>query len=420
MAVFSIVVLVAVIAIACLKKMNAGLLAIVGTFIILVVGRADTTAALSSFKGTLFVQYLMLMVLYAIPARNGAFEIITGKLLKKTGTWIIKALPLVVYAFGLICSLLGAGTAGYDISLPLCLMGAALGVHPMLMPIMNLVGANAATLHPNFMAGLVAKSVLEPLGHGDSSMALFYMATVIASIFALILYFVLKGWKVDANANLELGGKGDEKLSRTQLISVLAIVVQVILTNTTGWELGMICAAMLVIEMLCGVVTQKEALGGELCSYPTLLMICGVSILVNQVRVFGGIDLIVKTLAPVVNGFTVTPIVAVMSGCLSWVSSTMGVVMPTVIPLLDGFRDLAGGSVLYNALLVACVSSSHMAAISPMSTGGGVTMAYVSAANKNMDTGYMFKFLWKTTILAVLFNVVLSTFGIMGIIAGLF
>lgn len=197
------------------------------------------------------------------------------------------------------------------------------------------------------------------------------------------------------------------------------MLIQIILTNVTTWDVGMIAAAIVVVEILLGALTQKEALT-KIVSYPTLIMICGVSILVKQVQAFGGIDLIVNTIAPMITKVTVTPFVALMSGSLSWVSSTMGVVMPTVMPLLDGFSASAGGSVGFSTLLVACVSTSHMAAISPMSTGGGSVMAYVTSQDPNADTALYFKKMWIISICAVLFNVLLSLVGIVGIFSGLF
>ena len=98
----------------------------------------------------------------------------------------------------------------------------------------------------------------------------------------------------------------------------------------------------------------------------------------------------------------------------------MGVVMPTVIPLLDGFSASVGGSVGFTTLLCACVSTSHMAAISPMSTGGGSIMAYVSSQDPKADTEKYFGNLWIISILAVLFNVVVSLLGFVGVFSGLF
>lgn len=420
MAMLSIVVLIVIIALACWKKLNAGVLSIIGAFFLLVVSGQGTAGALSNFNGTLFIQYAMLMMVYGIPSYTGAMNLLLKKVVRKCGSNMIRLFPLVMFAIGMIANLMGAGgTILSAMIIITAVLGPNMGLNPILMPVMMLLGCNAGTLHPKHQAGLVAYSVLEPLGHTiESSWTLYYAACILATLYAMVLYIALKGYKVNADAAFD----SKEELpafNTKQKISLIGMLIQIILSNLTSWEIGMIAAVIVVVEILLGVLTQKEALT-SIVSYPTLIMICGVSILVKQVQSFGGIDLIVTTIAPMINKITVTPFVALMSGMLSWVSSTMGVVMPTVIPLLDGFVDSVGGAVTFNTLLVACVSSSHMAALSPLSTGGGSIMAYVASQDAKADTSLYFRSLWKVSIIGVLFNVILALVGVIGVFAGLF
>lgn len=420
MAVLSIVILIAVIAIACWKKLNAGVLSIVGALILLVISGNGTKGALANFNGTLFIQYAMIMLVYGTASYTGGLQLLLKKVLRFTGNKVVRYLPLILFALGLVTSLAGAGGTIFNAFIILtAVLGPNLGIHPLLMPVMMLLGTNAGTLHPKHQAGLVALSILEPLGYGvEEAWTLYYVATILATLFALVLYVVLKGYRVNAESSIDMAG-ADAKFTYAQKVTLIGMLIQIILTNVTTWDVGMIAAAIVVVEILLGALTQKEALT-KIVSYPTLIMICGVSILVKQVQAFGGIDLIVNTIAPMITKVTVTPFVALMSGSLSWVSSTMGVVMPTVMPLLDGFSASAGGSVGFSTLLVACVSTSHMAAISPMSTGGGSVMAYVTSQDPNADTALYFKKMWIISICAVLFNVLLSLVGIVGIFSGLF
>lgn len=420
MALLSIIVLIAVIVLACWKKLNAGVLAIIGAFLLMVVSGKGTKGGLANFNGTLFIQYAMVMLVYGTASYTGGMQLALNKLLKRTGKAFIKFLPLVLYAFGLICSLVGGGGTVFGALIVItAVLGPNLGINPLLMPVMMLLGANSGTLHPRHQAGLVAASVFEPLGYGaHEAWILYYVATILATLFAMVLYFAMKGYKVDPEGKLNIS---DElpPFNRKQIITLAGMLVQIILTNITNWEIGMIAATIVVIEILLGALTEKEALT-KIVSYPTLIMICGVSILVKQVQAFGGIDLIVNTVSPLMTKLTVTPFVAGMSGALSWVSSTMGVVMPTVIPLLDGFSATVGGSVGFAALLCACVSTSHMAAISPLSTGGGSIMAYVSSQDQNANTANYFSGLWKISILAVMFNVIVAFTGFITLASGWF
>lgn len=420
MAILSIVVLAAVIGVACWKKLNAGVLSIIGAFFLMVISGNGTKGGLVNFNGTLFIQYAMTMLVYGTASYTGGLSLLLKKILRVTGNKVVRYLPLIMYSLGLVASLAGAGGTVFNALIIItAVLGPNLGINPLLMPVMMLLGCNAGTLHPKHQAGLVAASVFEPLGYGASeAWTLYYVATILATLFALCLYIVLKGYKVNVSGSMDLE-EGTVKFNYAQKVTLIGMLVQIILTNVTPWDVGMIAATIVIAEILLGALTEKEALT-SIVSYPALIMICGVSILVKQVQAFGGIDLIVHVFSPLINKATVTPFVAAMSGALSWVSSTMGVVMPTVIPLLDGFSASVGGSVGFTTLLCACVSTSHMAAISPMSTGGGSIMAYVSSQDPKADTEKYFGNLWIISILAVLFNVVVSLLGFVGVFSGLF
>ena len=71
------------------------------------------------------------------------------------------------------------------------------------------------------------------------------------------------------------------------------------------------------------------------------------------------------------------------SGIMSWFSSSSGVVMPTLLPTVPHVAQQLGGVNEFE-LASSITTISHVAAISPLSTGGALALAaYASAANAN-------------------------------------
>ena len=83
---------------------------------------------------------------------------------------------------------------------------------------------------------------------------------------------------------------------------------------------------------------------------------------------------------------TAAPIMAVIGGLMSLVSSAVGVVMPTLIPTTAELAADVGG-VTVSSLISAIIVGSHLSAYSPMSGMGGLIMANV---NEETDKNKMF------------------------------
>ena len=82
MAILSIVVLAAVIGVACWKKLNAGVLSIIGAFFLMVISGNGTKGGLANFNGTLFIQYAMTMLVYGTASYTGGLSLLLKKILR--------------------------------------------------------------------------------------------------------------------------------------------------------------------------------------------------------------------------------------------------------------------------------------------------------------------------------------------------
>ena len=111
----------------------------------------------------------------------------------------------------------------------------------------------------------------------------------------------------------------------------------------------------------------------------TLLLICGVGVLMNIIILTGGIDLLSDALASIMSDSTAVSILGITAGVLSWFSSTSGVVMPTLIPTVPHILTQMGSSANPVEWVTAITMVSNTAGISPLSTGGALALAAYSA-----------------------------------------
>jgi hypothetical protein len=71
----------------------------------------------------------------------------------------------------------------------------------------------------------------------------------------------------------------------------------------------------------------------------------------------------------------------ITAGLMSWVSSALGVVYPTLVPTVSGIAANVGGGVSPIGLISAIGAGGSCAGISPISTGGALILAAL-ASNK--------------------------------------
>ena len=130
------------------------------------------------------------------------------------------------------------------------------------------------------------------------------------------------------------------------------------------------------------VADEREAIANT--PWSTLLLITGVGILMQIAIEFGGIKVLADFLARFMTPKTASPIIGLTSGIMSWFSSTSGVVLPTLIPTVRDLMTSVGGVAPLD-LIAAITHTSHVAATSPMSTGGALAFAAYVANNRSNE-----------------------------------
>ncbi len=411
-AVLSLVFLVVAIALGFAKGMNTGVVSMAFALIACIVCGLTDKQLRSGFPTNMFLILFGTMFLFNIAQKTGTMSLLSRKVIAAVGNASF-LLPWAIYALTWVISACGAGPAPSIaiVALPAISLALELGVSPFLFAIMCEIGGCCGAAFPLATAGIVAEGLIEDFGWPAIQPAFTLNALIGHTLVALIVYIIFKGYKIRPTKKLD---KSDiPAFSKQQCICLIGIVAFMVLAFVTGYNVGL-CALIVGLILIALKVgpTDKEVIKDM--SWNTILLICGVSILMNVVVLTGGIDLMVAGLSSLMTEKTAAPIMGLTAGIMSWFSTTTSVVMPTLIPTIPGILEKLGGDVNVMQMLSSVVNTSFAAAVSPLSAGGGIVLAtYVQLTScKEEEQSKWFKNLFLVAILCVVLMVIVDALGI--------
>ena len=400
-AILSIVFLIVAIALGFLKGMNTGVVAMAFALIASMVCGISDKELRAGFPTNMFLILFGTMFLFAIAQKTGVIHLIARKVIAAVGdkSWL---LPWAIFLLAMVVSAMGAGPAPAIaiVALPAISLAVELEVSPFLFGVMCAMGADGGAASPISTAGIVAQGLVENYGW-RSLQPVYFINSVIGHILvALACYILLRGWKIKPKNKID---KSEiPSLDKNQWISLIGILIFVILVAAFRRNVGLTALIVgLGLIMLKVVPSDKDVI--HAISWNTLLLICGVSVLMNIVVLTGGIDLIINFLSIFMTERTAKPVMSISAGIMSWFSTTTSVVMPTLIPTIPGLLEKMQGSIDPVTLMSALTNGSFSAAISPLSAGGGIVLAtYVQLTNcSEKEQTNLFKKLFMIAVFCV-------------------
>ena len=153
-------------------------------------------------------------------------------------------------------------------------------------------------------------------------------ATVTTIILSVIIFLVFKGFQIKGPQSKEkevLSG-----FTQKQILTLAGFVVMIVASAFFKRNVGLISFAVAVVLLLANVADEKVVIKGV--PWSTLLMVTGIGMLMNIVSDVGGVDLMSNGLASIMTPKTAVAIQGLSAGILSWFSSAIGVVWPTMVP----------------------------------------------------------------------------------------
>ncbi len=413
--VLALIIFVAVVIIAFLKKMNVGLLAIA---VAVVLGRffnIEDKVIISGFSTSLFATLVGITFLFTIVNSTGALELSAKKIVSLVGKkiWLI---PIFVYIAGFIIAAVGPGAIPALAIIPPIAVTLALqvGYNPVMLALIGVTGLMAGRMTPITPEGVLISGILTGQGLDDVMISVLISNIIMTITFSLIVYIVYKGYKVKSEGEgLKLSDTS--KFTAHQLISLSGILVMLLLIIFVKLNVGL--AAFLVATTLTFFKIGDESISLKNIPWGTIMLVLGVGVLMNIVDLLGGIDVLSNVLSSIMTPKTAAPIMGITAGLLSWVSSALGVVYPTLIPTVGGIVESVGG-VTVAELVAAIGAGGSCAGISPASTGGALILAALASNKANFtkeEEGKVFVSLFLWAVLALLLIAALAFLGVFGI-----
>jgi|GEM_PF-5618544 hypothetical protein len=418
MGVLSLLTLVLVIVISIWRGWNLGVSAVAASMILCMIAGISTSTALRDFDGRMAAQLIFSAAAFGIISVNGAAELGIKKIMKVLGPKAIPVMPWFFYLLMLIPAMMGAARPAFVPAIATgALVGVQLGLNPLLIPFMCLVPAVISPIHPIQVVGIIAHDLLDAQGQAASLWPAFYAEMVVGFIICLVLYILMKGYKVNKDANLDFGEELP-KFDAKQIMSLLGTVVAIVGIVVLKLDIGMVGAFMATVYFALNIFDRKTFF--KVLPIDIMITVGGMSVLVPIVVNMGGIDVLMMMLNPILNKYTIVPIITLVAGLVSWLSSTATVVLPTFIPILPSMLAAVGGGIEFSTLVTALFCGAHFSSMNPYDGLGAHAPTYLTPVIGEEEVKKLMPKQLMTTLAIMGFVLVLSATGVIDLITSLF
>ena len=323
------------------RKMNVGIVCFGLALILGTIGGMASGKIYGGFPYKLFSTLLGTMLFFSLLQQNGTLEKVSKKLISFCGnnTFLV---PVIIYLVSFILS--AAGPGAISVQSVTVMFAVSLAVQmdasPVLMGAMAILGAVGGTASPIALTGIIVNDLLAQMNMEGVGMNMFIGVSIANFACAVVTYIVLGGYKLRRSAGEAAAVK--EHFTKEQTISLVALLIMVVMVVGFSYDVGLICFTLSLVLILLRTADEKKAI--KMIPWNVLILIAGVSVLMNITQTMGGIELLSNILASFMNSVTAAPLMGFTGGLMSWFSSANGVVFPTLIPTVPDISAQVGGA----------------------------------------------------------------------------
>ncbi len=342
----------------------------------------------------IFFIILSVTLFYNFALANGALEKLASHLLYKCRKFP-QFLPLAIFFAATIIAGLGAGFYTVlafmaPITLLLCKKTN------MNMVIGGMAANYGALAGANFMtsqSGIIFRSLMENTGISSQTAFSYsggiFVLTLLIPIAVLGIYTL---WNRKSNS-IVIEDQKPEPFDKKQKQSIFLIILMMSIVlvfpilhlvfpdaKTISFlnskiDIAFLAITFSLISLLMKLADEKKVIA--LVPWGTLIMICGVGMLIALGVKLGIITTLSEWLANNVPVWIIPVLLCLISAIMSVFSSTLGVVAPTLFPIVPALAVTSGLNPL--VLFICIVVGAQSTAISPFSSGGSLIMASAPA-----------------------------------------
>ena len=441
-ALVSILALVILVGISCVNEdLNVGFLGIAfGIIVGGVFAGTPATKVMNAFPLSLFMILVGVTFLFGMAQTNGTMEKLTAYSIRacKGNNALV---PIIIYILATFITTIGPGNiAGCALMAPVAMAIASKVKMPAFLMTLLVVGAcNGAAFSPFAPTGIISNGIIAkcapelgiPADYLNTlAWKIHFNATIAQGFVNIGGFFVMGGLKwirEQKGAALdidELAPKPEpfNAAQKTTLLLVAILIILVVVPGLPGVKgtlpktitnmlsnVGSISFVLSIVLMLTGYGDSKAAV--KVMPWSVIMMVCGVSVLIDVMDKAGGLNFLVEVMASVAGPTTICFWTAFVPAVISAYSSSSGVVMPMFLPMTPGLVELTGGDPI--AIISAIDVGSHLVDTSPLSTLGALCIA---SAGEEEDKGVLFRklLIWGLSMSIVSGIVCYVFFGILG------
>ncbi|GMA98794.1 SLC13 family permease [Pelosinus sp. IPA-1] len=372
-------------------KINTGFFAIsfsyiIGCFIL----NLKSSEVVGMWPINIFFVIFAVSLFYNVALVNGTLEKLSMHLLYGCRKFP-QMLPFAIFFAATLIAGLGAGFFTVmafmaPITLLLC---EKTGMSKMIGAVAVNYGALAGANFMTSQSGIIFKSLIEAAGYHDTAFAYtttIFITTMIIPILVIsgLLLFTNNKKILSKNLNIERPEIFDQKQKITLYLIVLMMVIVLaapilhmilplnknITFINSKMDIGLIAIVLSVVALMLKLADEKRVIAQV--PWSTLIMICGVGMLISVAIKAGTITILASWIGTNIPTLLVPIALCIVGGIMSFFSSTLGVVCPALFPIIPSIAAVTG---INPMILFTCVVIGAQAtAISPFSSGGSLLL----------------------------------------------
>lgn len=406
-------------------KVNTGYYAILLAFIngVFVYGFAVKKIA-GMWPIYLFLMLFIVTLFYGFAIANGTLVKVAEKIIYKSRNHPA-ALPFVLFFICMFFAGTGAGAPATFAFISPLVMTVCIrsGISRVLAVVLIFTGATIGSQFPFSVGGIIVAQVAESTV--SPGMGSVYCLNVLANafvsmtIFFLISYFILKGYKTP---NVAIKEPAPFNAVQRKTLWIVLVVLCLIILPAVGkallpgvsfiaalakfCDVTVICAFGIILCLFFRVGNEKEAVSK--IPFAIIIMVCSMGMLIELAVTAGLVDNLSAWVSRNVTSSVAPYILLSAAGIMSFFAATLGVVIPTLALLVPALADSTGVSTVLLFTLIAI--GGFYTGSSPFSTCGAMALAGI---NDEQESQRLFKKLLLLPVASMIYLLTCLALGVL-------
>ena len=375
----SLIALALAVTLSCFTQLNVGLLSIILAWVIGVyVGGMPVKEVAAGFPIDIFLTLTGITMLFSMARVNGTLE--------RVAHWAVGLakgrvglVPILYFFLAAVIASAGPGNiATIGLLGPIAIATAIrMNISPFLMAIMVGNGAQAGALSPIAPTGVIVGKLMTRIGLPGMEVESWLYNALAHALVAFGGYFLFGGLKLLTRGEVYKAPDNTvERLEQRHVISLVAIAALILGVVFFKLDVGMAAFTAFILLTLLRAGDQDKAIKDV--PWGTIVMVCGVTVLINLMQKTSGMDIFTGFIARVSTPGTIIPLLAGTIGLISAYSSTSAVVLPAFLPTVPLLATKLG--IMSTAAIAMTMNiAGHLVDVSPLSTIGALCVASLPA-----------------------------------------